>query len=326
MRFFGLLVFGLAAATMACADDDALPVGMNDRGDAGIAADTGGEDTGGEDASADAGHDAGADVGFDTGTADSGADAGPRLVDIIIVSDNSVSMVAENASLEFSVNSFLATVDAAGIEPKIVMVTNHGGDDTDVCIPLPLGSSDCAGAPGNRAIFAHYDVDVASQDGLCVLVETYLGPNAGGPADEHGQFPNGWRSALRAGAEPVFIVLGDDGVDCDAYDDSNSGAGGQTVATAFDIDLTQLDGAKFGTPQNRRYVVHSIVAGIPVASQPLEPTDPVSTTVCAAGAAPGTGQQALSVATGGLRFSSCAFEVSADVVFDTIAREIIGPR
>jgi len=253
-----------------------------------------------------------------------------RPADFIFVVDNSGSMGEETQGLEDNINTSFANVVASlGLDYTVNMVTNHGTSSTSVCVSPPLsGTVDCAAAaveiPGQ---FGHYDVDVQSHDGLCVLLDTFSGSNAGGEADEWGLFPDGWGPWLRTEALKVFVVLTDDGTSCtwdgNTFNDGNTVIDGQAVAVAWDEQLLALSPAQFGTVAERNYVLHGMLAvqaAIPaIPTEPHLPSDPVVTAECAPGGVdPGTGYQWLAKGTGGLRFGLCDPSIY-DTIFEQLA-------
>ncbi|MBW2456534.1 MAG: hypothetical protein JRI68_18595 [Deltaproteobacteria bacterium] len=253
-----------------------------------------------------------------------------KPADIIFVIDNSCSMNEEINSVEQNINvNFAQIIGASAVDYRIVMVTNHGTGSYDVCIGPPLGPGNCSGAPGNVPnLFYHYDVDVQSHDSLCIIPDTFYGPNGGGEADQHGEYPNGWSTTLRTEAIKVFVEITDDGISCTwngtNFLDSDQIAQGQTVAVNWDQSSLGHSPGHFGTQANRNYMFYSIV-GLPPKSNPLEPYtefEPVVTGTCQGGVGPGTGYQWLSKGTHGLRFPVCSYQ-SYDSVFQDIAAGVI---
>src|SRR5690606_34903046 len=117
----------------------------------------------------------------------------------------------------------------------------------------------------------------------------------------------------------------DDGVSCSAgswsYNDGNNAGSGQTAGQQFDADLLARDPAMFGSADQRNYVWYSIVglgANPNNPNKSWDPSEPITTSECSTAADPGTGYQALSILTGGLRFPVCEGQ-GFDVVFQEIA-------
>ena len=68
-------------------------------------------------------------------------------VDIVVLVDNSLSMVDEARSLEANLNvNFAAILEQSGIDYRLILLTEHRSSDgllgsTSVCISSPLGAS-----------------------------------------------------------------------------------------------------------------------------------------------------------------------------------------
>lgn len=255
-------------------------------------------------------------------------------VDLIFVIDNSASMGEEIAAFESAINADLvAPLEAQGADPQLIVVADHGSGSLAACVPAPLSNNtDCSsGAPVEVAgQFFHYDVDVLSHDGLCILLDTYAGSNGGGEGDQWGAHPDGWSEAVRAGAKKVFVPLTDDGVQCAfdmvTYDDNDDITDGGTAAGLWDTALLALSGAQFGDSTDRNYRVDPIIAladktpGSPEDS--WLPADPVTADQCTPGSvAPGTGYQSLAKLTGGLRHPLCT-TASYGAIFNSLAADV----
>ena len=247
-------------------------------------------------------------------------------VDIIVAIDNSGSMGNEIVGVQNNINvNFAQIIEDAGLDYRVIMVTRHGRADPDesVCIEAPLSGipqGGCANPPAapvnNPPFFFHYNVEVGSHNAWCKLLDGYT------DADLLGQ--QGWGQWLREDALKSFIVLSDDGVTCTGFDDNDNVNDGTSSAASFDAALLGLDPVMFGTADARRYNFFSIV-GMAYNNPPTDPylpADPVITGQCPTAADPGTGHQALSVLTSGLRFPLCD-TTSYDVVFQGIAESVI---
>jgi hypothetical protein len=232
------------------------------------------------------------------------------------------------AALEQEIGSFGQVLVAAGLDVRVVMVTDHGGASTEVCVGPPLsGTTNCNLPAVGTSRFDHYDVNVQSLDSLCVLLDGFDGTRA----DEAGLFPGGWQTLARAEAAKVLVVVSDDGARCttaagESFDDGNTVAGGEQAATAFDAALLSRSPAHFGTPAERRYVLHAVIAIAPKAppAAPYAPEEPVTAVDCAGNSASGTGTgyQWLAKNTGGLRFPICSV-AEFDPIFQRIAQEVV---
>ena len=282
----------------------------------------------------------GGGINFDAGNPDSGQDACADVVvegnpttkpsDIIFVIDNSCSMGQEINSVEQNINvNFAQIMGTSAVDYRIIMVTDHGSANLDVCIGPPLGTGNCSGAPAEVPNqFYHYDVNVQSHDSLCIIPDTLYGPNGGGEADEHGQYPNGWVGFMRTEAIKVFVEITDDGIYCTwngtQWNDQDQIQPGQDVAVSWDQTILGESPVHFGTQADRNYMFYSIV-GLAPKSNPLEPYtefEPVISGSCSTAPAPGTGYQWLSKGTHGLRFPVCSYQ-SYDAVFQDIAAGVI---
>ena len=254
-----------------------------------------------------------------------------RPIDIIFVIDNSGSMGGEISAVQNNINvNFAQIIEASGIDYRVIMLSRHGNLGSEsVCIEAPLsgipigGCSSPPSQPVNSARFFHYSEEIASEDSLCKILETYDTP------DQYNLAPNGWRDWLRADSFKVFVEITDDQADCTGsginINDGDNAAAGLDAANQFDQALTTLDPASFGTPSDRNYDFYSIVA-LAENTPPTEPwphTAPVQTGECSPDAQqPGTGYQQLSILTEALRYPSCEND-SFDAIFTAIAAGVI---
>lgn len=341
MRAAIALVPFLAAATFAACGSS--PANNNGAGATGGSTSSGGGNGPGGKGGSTSG--TGGDFTFDAGTSDGGFDPDAacvaqsaaatlvkRPVDIIIAIDNSGSMTNEIEGVQQNINqNFANIIEGSGLDYRVILIARHGkaAGAQSICVEAPLSgiaAGGCATPPAqpvnNPPKFFHYSVEVTSHDSWCKMLQTFSTP------DEFNLAPTGWKDWLRADSFKTFIEITDDGVQCSfngkSYQDSNSVAAGTTTAAAFDADLLALSPAHFGNAAERNYRFYSIVAMAynSPATKPYEPTDPVITGECPTAADPGTGYQALSVLTGGLRFPLCD-TTSYDVVFQSIADGVI---
>jgi hypothetical protein len=156
-------------------------------------------------------------------------------------------------------------------------------------------------------------------------------------ADEYGDTPRpgwvplapqGYSQYLRPDAFKAFVVISDDDVSCTSggnrFDDGVSVGGGEKAAASFDAALLNLSPAQFGNATQRNYVWHSIVGlGAASRSEAWPASAPIQLGRCEGGSeGPGTGYQALSRLTGGLRYPSCDHD-NFNAVFNTIAHGIV---
>ena len=183
----------------------------------------------------------------------------------------------------------------------------------------------------NAPTFFHYGTDVESTDAVCDVLEGFSTSDE--LADDSRRWspiaPNGYQDFLRPEAFKSFVVITDDDMFCsyngDNFRDNNSASGGQTAADLFDDRLLALSPIQFGTAAARTYAWHSIVAmaenSPPEDAWPA--TEPINTGTCTPGSeGPGTGYQALSIKTGGLRYPTCR-NSDFNVIFNAIAEEVI---
>jgi hypothetical protein len=250
-----------------------------------------------------------------------------RPIDIVLVVDNSGSMGDDILAVQANINdNFAGVLAAAGIDFRVVLVSLHGWSDTAeaICIEKPLSKADCNPAPPqpgqNPPIFFHYSTEIASNDPICKLMSTYDGTLP----DDFGLAPTGWSEWLRPEAYKVFAAITDDRIACGSYDDQGTLAQGTAAAAAIDADLLALSPTHFGDASKRNYEWHSILGMLANASatDPWLPQDPIQLGTCGTGVTPGTGYQALSILTGGLRFPICE-HASYGPVFQAIAASAI---
>jgi hypothetical protein len=278
------------------------------------------------------------------GGGSSSASIKKKPIDIIIAIDNSGSMTGEIVQVQNLINTdFVDIMAASGIDYRVIMFSRFGdvniavgNSDHPICVKKPLGGNDCL-APSVEALtlnaptFYHYSADVGSLDSLCLLLGAYSLPDERASDGRlwTAKAANGWSQWLREDAFKVFMEITDDDVNCSSYgysfNDSGTTAGGTTVATNFDAALLALSPAQFGTASERNYVWHSIIGM--KANSPATTAWPASaaltTTTCGTGSeGPGTGYQALSKLTGGLRYPICQ-NSTFDSIFNAIATEVV---
>lgn len=337
------------AAAPSCSCDDGAETGAGGSGAGGTTAPSTGTATGDGGGGPSAGGGAPTvtvagqtGAGGAEGCADQEAEASliNRPVDIVFVIDNSGSMSGEIEEVEQEISAnFAAIIESAvpAIDYRVIMVSQYGRfGDQEICIPTPLGGApDVDGdghcdtplpqAPMNGERFFHHDSSVSSHDALCDLLEQY------GEPDPYGLNPGGYQDRLRADAFKVFVVITDDrvatgGGSCPQMDDQNTPQGGEAVATTFDGALLSMAPQHFGTAAERNYVFHSIISLAPYdqgdLTLPHPPEGPIVTDECSPGSQnPGTGYQALSRLTGGLRYPTCGLDYTP--IFQKIAEGVI---
>ncbi|MCA9624679.1 MAG: hypothetical protein KC731_36900 [Myxococcales bacterium] len=250
-----------------------------------------------------------------------------RPVDIIIVIDNSGSMSAEIQEVEEQINANFATILNGANPPidyRVIMVSAYGSyNDRRICVAAPLGGipdNDMDGhcdsipsQPVNTANFFHHSSTISSHNALCKLLSDY------NTADQFNLQPTGYNEVLRDDSFKFFLVITDDGVSCDSFNDGNSVAGGDTVATAWDTAVLALSAQHFGTAMARNYAFWSIIAQEPYMTSGMKPYGepsppdamlaPITTGECTPSAVdPGTGYQGLSILSGGYRYPTCGLD------------------
>lgn len=254
-------------------------------------------------------------------------------VDILIAIDNSGSMSGEIAEVEKQINdNFSKIIDAAKIDYRVIMLSQHGASSAQkICVSAPLsGAASCSPPPAQpveSAKFYQHSKFISSFNALCRIVDSF------DKTDDFNKHPTGYGALLRPNAVKVILVITDDRVStaqpsgCSKpYDDLNTVAGGGTASTAFETDLFALPGNPYGTAAKRNYTFHSIIGLAPFDTTDLTkahpPTAPVTTGKCSPGSEnPGTGYQALSVKSGGLRYPSCGLNYTT--IFQEIAKGVI---
>ncbi|MFZ5896566.1 MAG: hypothetical protein ACOY0T_36260 [Myxococcota bacterium] len=267
-----------------------------------------------------------------------------RPIDVVFIIDNSASMDDEILAVERSINrDFAAIMEQSGLDYRVILISRYGKlgspvglSDNPICVGRPLANADCdplPQEPKNGERFFHFSANVQSHDAWCVMLGSYDKPDEYGDIPRPGWLtsaPQGWSQYLRPEAFKTFVAISDDEVDCrvngQSFADRASVSVGEVAAQSFDAALLKLSPEQFGTARKRNYVWHSIV-GVRAFS-PSSPawlaSAPMETDTCGDGAeGPGTGYQALSRLTGGLRYPSCDHK-NFDAVFNTIARGIVG--
>jgi hypothetical protein len=243
-------------------------------------------------------------------------------VDIIVVLDNSGSMVEEMAAAETNIqNNFWTILDENSVDFRMIMISRHrqgartGSEseaDTSICISAPL--SGLATCPSEEPVFSEryyqFGMKVESTDSFDRILEWYNSPDE----ENDGLAENGWSEWLRPEAKKVFVEMTDDNEDMPA-------------ATFID-QLTALPGGHFGTPTDLNFTFHTIM-GIQEKPNPTDawlPDEPIITEMCTGNGADvenaGETYQELSKLTGGLRFPLCQFP-GYDAVFTQIANDVV---
>ena len=243
-------------------------------------------------------------------------------VDIIVVLDNSGSMVEEMAAAEANIqNNFATILDQNSVDFRMIMLSRHrngprtgeeSAPDTSICVAQPL--SGLAACPSPDPVFSdryfQYNEKVESEDSFDKILLWYDLVDD----DDDSLAPNGWGPWLRPTAKKVFVEMTDDNEDM--------------TATDFIAQLTSKSQEHFGTAQAPTFTFHTIM-GIKEKAIPTEaylPSEPVEMQTCTGNGADivnaGPTYQELSIMTGGLRFPLCQFP-GYDAVFRRIAEDVV---
>lgn len=240
-------------------------------------------------------------------------------VDIVLIADNSPSMVTELTALESGLGDFAEQLEDENVDYRLILLsrfrtaarTAAASTNSALCLTRPLGGlAACpAAAPAASQRFLHYDVTVGESDSFDRLLDTFDFP------DSHGLAANGWGERLRLGAAKVLIEVSD----------------GDSVRPLQDVlgEMSLLAPEHFGSdPTAPGFVFHSVVGVRQRAfgNVAYGPGEPLETIACGTGAtaADNAGQsyQTLSRLTGGLRFSICATN-ALPLVLTTLASDVI---
>lgn len=266
-------------------------------------------------------------------------------VDIIVLLDNSGSMIDEAAAVEANINvNFANVLTESAVDYRVILITRHrlrprtppvqdDEDDpneeanTSVCVQAPLsGLSSCdeAEQPVFTDRFKQYSTKLESNDSLDIALDTYEPEFEDDREEKYDQAPLGWSEWLRPETKKVFLEITDD----DERDEDGEGMS----AADFASELVRMAPQHFGSdPARPNFVFHSIVGLAekdPVTSAYL-PDEPVQTEECTGNdgdvTSAGVTYQELSRLTGGLRFPLCQYD-AYDVVFQRIAEDVVLQR
>lgn len=221
-----------------------------------------------------------------------------RPIDIVLVIDNSSSMVEEIEAVESNLNdNFANLLEERDLDYRVLVFSNYDnglrdgskeGDAAEfgVCIGPPLGPSECADrtlddSPHNLDQFVHFVQRVGSTDAWCLLRDTMNSKPRKTVAEEtffidiavsnDPLLVDGWTQFLRSEAFKHFLSIGDDSLFCEEFrplskaSDDPGIAQAQNVAVAeanaaaFDQWLLTYGAEHFGNLEERNYIWHSIV-------------------------------------------------------------------
>lgn len=202
--------------------------------------------------------------GFDGGSAEG---AGPPVcaattlaakrdpIDIIIVVDNSGSMVREMRLIQDALNQFSANVESYGLDYRVILITWRGDlPGTTLCVPPPLGGPGCG---DNLPRFSHTNWQVESHDAFQVLLTTYdMQENWGTAHTPPLVAAERWDKRLRPDAWKAIVVFSDEEFRVSNYFGPLAVTGWASFEAAL---LARKPASIFGTAAKRRYSFHSVV-------------------------------------------------------------------
>lgn len=248
-------------------------------------------------------------------------------VDIILVLDNSGSMVDELEAVEQNINvNFAEILESSAIDYRLILISRHRKEDrsaseeasTSICIESPLSGLDQCPAeePVLSQRFFQYSTKIESTDSFDVILDTFEAPFAETEReDKYDNAPDGWHVWLRPDVRKVFLEMTDDNAAMPVDD--------------FVEQLTDMAPEHFGEDADHlSFTFHSIIgiAEKTPPTAPYEPSEPIESDVCTGNdndvENAGESFQELSRRTGGLRFPLCQFN-AYDVVFQTIAEDVV---
>jgi hypothetical protein len=249
-------------------------------------------------------------------------------IDIILVLDNSGSMVEEMGAAEKNINvNFAGILDTSGIDYRVILLSRHRQAEreaseeasTSICVATPL--SGLAACPAPKPVFSErfyqYGEKVESHDALDWVIDAFDTPDK-----KNKLAPMGYQPWLREAAKKVIVVMTDD-------DESTDTDETPITAQNFIQSLVTLAPAQFGADAAKPNIVFHSIVGVKekaVATDAYLPTEPIEAAVCTTNGADivnaGQTYQELSRMTGGLRFPLCQFP-GYDAVFRAIAKDVI---
>ena len=153
-----------------------------------------------------------------------------KPADIIVVVDNSPSMVDETNAVQANLNAFSQQIIDAGIDTRVLLMTAYPNPDaapsidTGVCIDPPLGGGGCPLEDDNQPYFAHMQQIIGSEHALAKILSTH----------------DNWAPMMRTNSVKHIIVVSDD----DSY----------VSAADFHAQFVALD------PTYAGYFFHGIVS------------------------------------------------------------------
>ena len=146
----------------------------------------------------------------------------PRPADVLVLFDNSDSMMEEAPLVAMQLNDFVAAIDAS-LEPQVALLSEYpAGGPAGLCIEPPLGGGGCPTDDDNPPAYTHVDVTLSGTTALAELIA---------------QEPS-WNPITRENSVAHIVVISDD--------DTNN------QVDEFDPDIS---------PLVDEYVVHVSVPG-----------------------------------------------------------------
>ncbi len=208
------------------------------------------------------------DGGEDDFCAAEGRTAENRIqpADIVMVVDQSGSMVLEALFVQEQINGFATIITQAGIDAHVVLIASRTMGNP-ICVPQPLAGPACA---DNLPIFLQVDDEVASHDSLIKILQHFAT----------------YRDILRPDASKHFVVITDDE--------------SEISAAQFDADIRATEPGLFDN-----YVFHGIYSFQDPITSCLELIAGVPGPCCALSAAPGFIYRELIDQTGGVAGDLC---------------------
>jgi len=226
----------------------------------------------------------------------------PAPVDVVMIIDNSGSMVATTREAEVALPSFVLRLEQADVDYRLILISRHRDADrtastqasTSICVASPLGGLAACPAPrpSPTARFFQYSIKIDAADSFQRVLDAATAP------DVFGLTSTGWLEWLRPGAHVEFVEVTD--------------ADTEMAPEAFVNGLAALAPERFSASLTAPgFVFHAItgVATSPSTGDVYAPGEPVQPQLCTRveGNPDNAGEayQALSRATGGLRQPIC---------------------
>lgn len=133
-------------------------------------------------------------------------------VDIVFMVDNSSSMAPAVAQVQAGINAFAAFIGSRGLDYRVIMLSLRGTAPTTVggsqrypiCVPPPLGGSNCANGP----LFFHAALDVYSTQTFEQLIGTMDQTQGYTQGAQRGS--EAWAQNLRKEATKSIVLVTDD--------------------------------------------------------------------------------------------------------------------